>query len=269
MAKVIAGLGLGIVGTIDGLSIYQMRNVAHPIVRRKGGPSKEKIRNDPNMELVRRSISEFSGRASAGGWIMKALTKQKPLADFNIAGMLTALMVPVQKRDTVGDLGQRSVRLSAYPSILHNFSLNKGTTFDNTVRFPVTYQFSKETASATVQVPELIPGISFFAPEKYPWFSVQVSLGVVPDVVFDAASGRYGVPHIGYHQIDRQLAVTDWYAVAEGAPATTLAVQYDQFPPDAHFTLVLSIGIQYGLQMGIDHIQRAKHAGCAKVLLAE
>lgn len=269
MAKVIAGLGLGIVGTIDELSIYRMRGVDQPIIRRKGGPTKEKIKTDPELRLVRDAMSEFSGRATAGGWIMAALVKQKPLADYNIAGPLNALMIPVQKKDSVSLNGERHVRLSAYPQILNGFNLNRNNTFDSTVRFPVDYEFDRETAAAAVQVPELIPGVSFFAPEKYPWFSVQVTLGVVPDILFNGGiTKKYDACHLGYYQIGAKEAVTDWHPVAQGAAATTMEVKYDKPMPDEHFTLVLAIGVRYGMQQEVDYIRQAKHAGCAKVLVA-
>lgn len=266
MAKVIAGLGLGIVGTIDDLSIYKMRGVDQPIIRRKGGPSKEKIKTDPNLHRVRKAISEFGGRAKASKWIMHALTFQKPLADHNIAGRLNALMVPVQNMDPEGDLGERAVCLSAYPQVLNGFSLNRSNPFDSTVRFPVEYTLSRETATATVQLPELIPGISFFAPEKYPWFSVLVTLGVVGDIVYKGGLLPYELTHVGYHRIATLQTDTGWHPVTQGAPATTLELKYTTFPPDDHFTLVLAIGVRYGTQYDVHDIRQAKYAGCAKVL---
>ena len=266
MAKIIAGLGLGIVGSIDDLSIYKMRGVDKPVVRRKGGPSKEKIETDPELRQVRNNIAEFGGRAKAGKWIMEALTYQKPLADHNIAGPLNALMVPVQHMDQGGDWGQRDVRLSVYPHILNGFSLNRNNTFDSTVRFPVEYTLSRETASATVQIPELMPDISFFAPEKYPWFSIIVTLGIVPDIIYTGGLHKYEVIHVDYHKMPTLQAVTGWQPVAQGAPATTLEVRYNVFPPDEHFTLVLAIGVKYGTQYNAHEIRQAKYAGCAKVL---
>lgn len=267
MAKIVAGLGLGIVGSIDDLSIYKMRGVDKPVVRRKGGPSKEKIETDPELRQVRNNISEFGGRAKATKGIMHALVFQKPLADHNIAGPLNALMIPVQHMDTVGDWGQRNVRLSAYPHILNGFSLNRSNTFDSTVRFPVANTLDRETATAIVDIPELIPDISFFAPEKYPWFSIIVTLGIVPDIIYTGGGlNKYAATHVGYHNYPTLQADTGWHPVMQGAPATTLEVKYNTFPPDEHFTLVLSIGVKYGTQYNAHEIRQAKYAGCAKVL---
>jgi hypothetical protein len=268
MAKVIAGLGLGIHGSIDDLSIYKMRGVDQPIIRRKGGPTKEKIQTDPNLQQVRATIAEFGGRAKAAKWIMNALMFQKPLADHNIAGKLNALMMPVQNMDPGSEYGERNVRLSTLPHILNGFSLNRQNTFDSTVRFPVDYMLNRETASATVQIPELLPDISFFAPEKYPWFSVQITLGLVPDIIYTGGLTKYELTHVGYHHVNALLTRTGWYPVAQGAPSTTLELKYNAPPPDDHFTLVLAIGVRYGTQYNVDDIRQAKYAGCAKVLMA-
>lgn len=266
----IAGIGRGILGSIEDLSIYKMRGVEDPIVRRKGGPSKQKIQTDPNLEQVRNSIAEFGGRAQASKWIMWALRLQKPLADYNIAGPLNALMTPVQKMDTTSDYGQRNVRLSAYRPILNGFSMNRHNTFDSTVRFPVTHILNRATGQATVYLPDLMPGISFFAPESFPWFSIQVTLGIVPDIIYRPQPiGKYGPTHPDYGSLPTLHAATAWQPVAQGAAATTIELKYEAVPPDEQYTWVLAIGIRYGIQYNTHEIWQAKRAGCAKVLEAK
>ncbi|WP_315819043.1 hypothetical protein [Paraflavitalea speifideaquila] len=122
--------------------------------------------------------------------------------------------------------------------------------------------------TATVRIPELMPGISFFAPEKYPWFSVQVTLGVVPDIIYTGGLNKYGLTHPGYNHVQTLLKNTDWYPVAQGAPSTALELKYTDLPPDEHFSLVLAIGVRFGTQYNVNDIRQAKYAGCAKVLMA-
>jgi hypothetical protein len=266
MAKIIGGIGGSLRGSIHDLSFYKMKGVEEVIVRRKGGPSKKKIRTDPNLEMVRRYNAEFGGRAKAAKWIMRALSFQKPLADHNVAGPLNSLLTLAQNLDTVGELGERNVRLSASPLILKGFSLNRNNPFDSTVRFPVAYELSRETAAATVRVPELIPGINLFTPGKYPLFCLQVTLGIVPDIVFSKGGYELVNPDYEYFEHGQPQAVSDWYPVVKGSPATTLEVKYTRFPLDGNFTLVLAIGVKYGILQDTQTILQAKHAGCAKVL---
>ncbi|NII28754.1 hypothetical protein HB364_26975 [Pseudoflavitalea sp. X16] len=290
MARVIAGPGAGFQGSVDDLSFYKMRGVEGTIVRRKGGPSKEQVKNAPSMVQTRRGNSEFAGRAKTAQWIMRSLFYHKSLADHNIAGPLNALMRPVQALDGESVLGQRDVRLSANPQILKGFSLNRNNPFDTAIRYPIEYVLDRDTATAFVQVPELQPGINLFAPEKYPWFSIVISLGIVPDLVFtkdqepadpdydsftdsEARSSvhAYSYTHPEYQLLDTLpvCAVTVWHPVKKGCPAIPLDLQLLIPPPDNHFTLLLSIGIRYGIQEDAQTITQARYAGAAKILAVE
>ena len=290
MAKVIAGPGAGFLGSIDGLSFYKIKGLEGTFVRRKGGPSKEQVQKLDTMILTRRHNAEFGGRAKAAQWIMRALHYHKPLADYNIAGPLNALLRPVQELDKESTWGQRNVRLSANPQILKGFSLNRNNPFDAAIRYPIAYVLNRDAVSATVEVPELRPGINFFAPEKYPWFSLIISLGIVPDLVFTQnhepvhpdydsftdVSARtqvhtYSYTHKDYGRLSGLplCAFTPWHAVKQGCPAVPLELKHVMIPPDDHFTLVLSVGIMYGVQEDAQTIEQARYAGAAKVLAVE
>ena len=70
------------------------------IVRKKGGASKKRIKKDPEFFQTRLLNSEFGGRSAASKRIMKVLLPLKPLADYNIAGPLNALLrAPIGRPD--------------------------------------------------------------------------------------------------------------------------------------------------------------------------
>ncbi len=290
MARAIAGPGAGFQGSVDDLSFYKMRGVEGTIVRRKGGPSRDQVKQLSTMELTRRNNSEFGGRAKTAQYIMRALYHHKSLADYNIAGPLNALMRPIQELDKEGTWGQRSVRLSTNPHILKGFSLNRNNPFDAAIRYPIEYVLNRNAVTAVVEIPHLRPGINFFAPEKYPWFSVIVSLGIVPDLVFTknnvpvpkgydsftSAEARSSIhAYMPAHHDYSKLEITPpcigtiWRPVKQGCPTTPLELRHAFVPPDDHFTLVLTIGIMYGIQQDAQTIEQARYAGAAKVLAVE
>lgn len=266
MAKIIGGFGEGLRGSLGDLSFYKMRGVKETIVRGKGGLPKERIQNDPQLHRVRRAESEFGGRSKAGKYIMQALMFQKPMADYNIAGPLTKLLLPVQELDADGELGMRNVMLSRSPHSIKGFSLNKDNLLDSVIRYPLTCSIMRETTSATVNLPELVPDINFFVPTpiRYPYYRICVSLGLVPDIVYTGNS--YGPSHVGYMGINPRAVYTAWLPRLEGSPSQVLSVAYELPPPDTHFTLLLAVGIQYGELEGVNNIQRAKYVGSARVL---
>jgi hypothetical protein len=65
-------------GPVSNFSVYKMRGIDKLIVRRKGGPSKEKIKNHPRFDQVRKINAEFGGRGTASKWIMQSLWHLKP-----------------------------------------------------------------------------------------------------------------------------------------------------------------------------------------------
>jgi hypothetical protein len=264
MAKIIGGIGAGISGSIDELSIYNMRGVDKPVVRRKGGHTKERIKNDPNLALFRYAMSDFGGRAKAAKYLMKALAYQKPLADYNIAGPLTALMLPVQIADPIGDYGKRSIMLSAYRHFIKGFSLNHNNQFDSVVRYPLTCTLDRETATARVSIPELMPDINLVSPVNYPYYSLVVSLGVVPDIVHTA--NGFAPTHPDYIETKAQVTYTNWFPLLQGSPATEVEVKYESSLPDNNYTLVLAVGIRYGVLKAPNDIRQAPYVGSARVL---
>jgi hypothetical protein len=251
-------------GTLGNLSAYKMRGQDKIILRRKGGASKAKIKHSPAFENTRRINAEFSGRARASKYIMHALWPLKALADYNIAGPLNALLKPLQEMDSQSPWGQRHVQLSKNPQLLEGFSLNRKTLFESVVRAPIGCALNREALSAQVEIPALMPGINFFTPAWCTWYSIQVVLGIIPDLFF--ADGQYGLSSGQGAKPVVEVISTDWKAVREPAEAIHLSLSLEQPPPDPGFSLMLSAGIRYGQPGPNGTIEQVRHAGAARVL---
>lgn len=237
------------------------------MLRKKGGASREKVKNSPGMAGTRKVNSEFGGRAVAGKWIRAMLNEQIPMAGYNITGAVNALMTPVQKLDTVNPLGRRNVVLSKNPWLLEGFSLNREKGFDSFVRNPLTWSVSREALTARVDIPALLPGINFLVTDKYPMYSIIASLGIVPDFFYTEDGFLPSSKEYSLHKPGGLTTVdTDWYPVLQGAPAIPLEMKLGMTPPDQSFSLVLSIGIRFGVMINANTVQQVKYAGAAKIL---
>lgn len=261
MARIITPIAFE--GSLGNLTAYRMRGSNRIILRTKGGPSRERIRNAPAFEQVRRNNAEFRGRSTASKWIMRMLWPLKPLADYNIAGPLNALVKPVQELDTTSEWGQRHVQLSKAPHLLAGFSLNRGTGFDSVVRTPLAFSLSEDDLQAVVQIPALLPRINFFVPGNHAYYSIMITLGLVPDLFY--REGRYETTPPDF-SASPATSVTPWLPVSDGSAATTLRLGIEQQPSLAFSTLMLSVGIRYGLARSNGEIEQVKYAGSAKVL---
>lgn len=250
-------------GSVGNLSFYKMRGVDQPIVRTKGGASKQKIKTHPNFEATRQINAEFGGRSTASKWIMRMLWPLKALGDHNIAGPLNALMKPVQAMDTGSKQGERHIELSRFPSILEGFSLNQKTNFDSVVRSHVGCILSREKLQARVAIPALIPGINLHAPKSHPFYAITVAFGIIPDLFY---TPHLYAPLNEYAGIGPVVTTTDWYPLLEGSPATALDIKYPIVPPGEQFSIVISIGIRFGVMRSATVIDQVRHAGAARVL---
>jgi len=256
--------GFTLVGSISNLSAYKRRGSDKITVRTKGGPTKEQINRLPSFKGLRKRNKEFGGRSTTSKWIRQALNPQLPLADYNIAGTLNGLLIPVQELDTVSPVGQRNVCLTKLPNLLAGFSLNQLYTFDSTVRNPVSFTLSRDTLAAAVEIPALLPGINFHAPGKHPLYSFVAAMGVVPDVTFDGV--KYDVP-AHYDTLGAKAAESAWFPVLKGSPALRLEVSLPNAPLDQAFSILLSIGIRFGTVATGGEVQQVERAGSAKVLM--
>ena len=75
--------------TLGDFSVYTQRGVEGAIIRAKGGPSAKQIKTEPKFEGFRLHQQEFSGVGKLNGYLIKACTGVKKLADFNFSGQFS------------------------------------------------------------------------------------------------------------------------------------------------------------------------------------
>lgn len=264
MAKLASLLKL--YGSLEGLTIYKLPGVETPVVRSTWGPSRHDILTKPEYALTRLTLSETGGRSKAVSGLMKAFQPLKPLADFDTAGQLHKLLRAIQKGDGESELGKRALRLSSFPQLLGGFNLTKQVPFDAVVRGEVGAQLTRDTLLASLELPDLLPDLTFFPPKSYPYCRLVAALGVAPDLLF----GEPKYTTVGDYTNCFALAVyTEWFPAARGYEATTLSLQLPYIPPSEAFALVLTIGVQLGepgLTGDIEPVR--KRVGSAKILAA-
>ena len=265
MAKINSPLSF--LGTVGNLTAYKLPGIESIILRSGGGPSSEKVKNDPVFVNTRRNNKEFGGRSTAAKKIKDMMRPIQLLADRNIIPSLNKLLKPIQVLDTAGEWGRRSIQLSADPGLLVGYSLNTKNLFDSVVRSIVNQHLDRPRLKATVEIPALLPGINLFLPWSYPLFGFQMTLGVVPDLVYDSAKHKYDLPP-AYDQFVPQVTETPWFPVQGGSPAISMELNYPTAPPDQSFILLLSIGIRYGRPGASGQVEQIPRAGAGRILAA-
>lgn len=250
-------------GSIGNLSAYKRRGSDKIILRTKGGASKDKIKNDPAFARTRDNNTEFGASSTAGTYIRGALFAIKHLADHNISGQLNALARYIMKLDTVNKEGERDIRFSQYHYLLDGFSLNRNLPFNTVIRHPVSCTLSRMSGTASLVLPNLVPGVNLYNPTQYPLYRFIMVLGVIPDMVLGPT---------GYHpanpvQYSAECFTTQWFAAKDPLPEQNFDIALKKFTGlEESNSLVLTIGIEFGYPVS-DHLTTAvKYAGTAVIL---
>lgn len=258
--------GINFEGSLGDISAYRMKGSERTVVRLKGGPSKKKIKTDPRMVNTRRTMSEFGAASKAAARVSNMIKHRAGWSTQGVQGALTAVMMHLRRSDTQSTWGQRGILFSSNPKILEGFSLNGGKkTFNTCINSPMRATLSREGLSAQIEIPALIPGVNLTLPEDRPQYRLVAELITVPDFMFAQEQNRFD-PMPGYSHFDTACIETGWYASRKGSPETTLDLNLDVVPPDEHFALMLSIGLQLGVKHDGDTVELVKKVGAAKIL---
>ncbi|MES2648150.1 MAG: hypothetical protein V4717_14840 [Bacteroidota bacterium] len=254
-------------GLLGQLSFYKRKDSDQVLIRRKGGATKEKINTAQSMAGTRRVNAEFGGRATAAKFILSVIRNLKPLAGYNIASELNKLLRPLQLMDSTSLAGQRSVCLSKSPALLQGLSFNRQNSFDAIIRNPVNYTLSRYSPVATITLPALLPGINFFTPPgRFAYYGIVVVMGIVPDLHYAATGYQISSP---LPVLATNTIYSDWYPVAAKTEPLTLACSLgsvDDFILPADHSLLLGIGIRFGLPAADGSIEQVRYAGAGKVV---
>ena len=264
MAKLTGNLSF--TGSLANLSAYTRRDLDKVILRTKGGASKEKIKRDPAFAATRRHNQEWKGVTSACKAFRSGIYAVKHLADYNITGAINALCKRIQLADTVGIPGQRSVIITAHTYMLEGFDLNKRNLFDSIIRHPVSCSIDRNTLSAAINIPLLVPGISFINPGSQKFYRIVLMLGAVSDCAFDETKMRYMALDANAQNI-QAFAETEWLPVMAERAAETITLQAATGTiTGEHSSLIVSAGIEFGAPDAIGVLQYVPYSGSAKVL---
>jgi hypothetical protein len=254
---------LAFTGKLDGISAFKRKGSNRVILRPRYGPSKKDVDTKPSYDNTRRVNKEFGGRSTAAKWIRDGYHPLKPIADSDNLSNLNALLLPIQQLDTETEYGKRSVILSLNRGLLEGFNLNKWHPFESVIQNPVDCTVLREELKALISVPALIKGVNFIPPTAHPFFRVVAALSIVPDLYYHQVRYR---PIGNYEGFRPGVVKTAWKAVNTHSEGINLELTLPATPPNDHFSLVLSLGIEMGTAKSLSLIEGIKYAGCGKIM---
>ncbi|HEY0609505.1 MAG TPA: hypothetical protein VGD35_07605, partial [Chitinophaga sp.] len=164
--------------------------------------------------------------------------------------------------DPAGDRGQRSVFISQHRYLLAGFRLHIKHPFTGIVSGPVNCTFNRETKSAVIKLPRLTQGINLRLPWKHPLYRFSMSLGLVPDTVYEDGQYNDHVEERAFIDLD-----TAWHMVTAPFQSQTMELKLDiTLAIKDSQTLVFAIGIEMGTPGANGEVTGVKRCGSACIL---
>jgi len=256
-----------ITGSIANLSFYTRKGSDKVFVRTKGGPSKNKIKRNPEFANVRRNNREFGGCSTMSHNIRYSFYGLHHVADYNLSSTLCSLCKTIQKLDTDGVWGERSIRLSKYRSLLSGFEFNRINRFSSIFRIMPVWNIDRYTQQCIMNIPAFDCSYGLQLPGQYSSFRLVVVLGVVSDLQINASKSRYEPTH-GDKIRNFSRAETPWFSTKASIQEQQLIVKIKDLPElfKDDDTLVLSIAIEFGTLDALGNQIPLKNAGAGMIL---
>jgi hypothetical protein len=143
-------------GTIDGLTYYNSKY--GPLVRKKGGPTAEQMKEDPAFKRVRENGKEF-GECGKVTKLIRSVLRQMltESSDFLVTSRLNKLMFAIKNLDSISARGERNVAVGILSprarDLIKGFDFNEGAPLRRILEKPMT----ANTSTGVMGIPGLIP----------------------------------------------------------------------------------------------------------------
>ncbi len=151
-----------VIGQVGGLSFFKSKLGYQ--VRKKGGVSADRIKNDPAFQRTRENGNEFA-RAGRATRLLRSAFRSLILknADSLMYSRLTREMMKVVQADTVNTRGARTV-LDPNTKMLEGFEFNDYAKLGNTLFVSFTAAIDRLNGALSVTVPQFVPQDMVTAP---------------------------------------------------------------------------------------------------------
>lgn len=254
-------------GNIDGLVAYQMPNSDKVILRKKARISAKEYAMGKQYTAMRYNSAEFRGCVYASKQLQFALAYQKVLCDHNLPAALNGFCKTLQKMDTEGNWGERSIRFSAYKDTLTAIAFTKKHLFDSVIIQRPVAELLRDKGELRLKWSELLPGFNIKFPWEHPYFRIIVSLSVLRDVC-NNNDDYQTVKYQNYLPI--KAVFSPWMSASQKMPAQTMIVRFkeNEYAEDPAITFIGAVGIQMGKPDLIGNILPVKYASTARILTA-
>ena len=251
MAK-LKGL-LNITGKLEDLSMYKMHGVDEIVVRRKGGPTKNMIKNSDSCIRIRENNTEFSTCSAMGREIRDNLQINTYSSDYSSSGKLNALMMQMLKKDEHHDRGMRGICLSQNREMLDGFDFGKNQSFNNVVKKLPEVVVEREQLKARIRIPETHGENHLYNFPGKSWMRYEIRFAIISDMQYNAEREKAVPVNELCHGI-RAYYESEWIPAKGVIPGQEVVLSVAEQAGGKlceNDSLVVSVTLHYG-DVGVD-----------------
>ncbi|GEM_PF-1900367 len=226
-------------GSIGDLTFYESNGMQ--LVRRKAGPTKQDLENNPRYQRTKENAREF-GRIVTTSKCLRLLLLEvfSECADKKVFGRLVSRMSMVIKSDTHRRRGERAVTAQGL-MLLTGLECNQAFKFNEQVLIPINILYDIKTGQGVIEQPSFIPIQRFrrFGSSTHAQLIFTIiEFGAVPLEKKESMIFRSAYFSLGSSQkIDRSEILIDQIPQAGNALIVLIGISYFEEIAGAYFPL--------------------------------
>lgn len=186
---------LQLTGSTQKMIFFRKKNGEFGL-KRKGGVTSERFRNDPNFEQVRLNTQDFAKAGKAGKLIKRAFGTITPKqANSTLFPRLTKACKAVIKSDLEHERGQRTL-LAGDTNLLVNFNFTEAGNFDSIWLVPISHSIDRVAGTVGISLPAFIPAEMVVSPDKATHVKLRMGAAAI-----DFETGEHAFSEAGASEI--------------------------------------------------------------------
>lgn len=232
-----------LVGTIGGVSFYN--SDGQYLARMAGGPTKERIQNDPNFVRTRENNVEFGGSAKVGKAFRTALSGVlQTMAGRRLTGQLTRLFKSINLKG-VGTRGKRPFTLTANKDMIKGLDLDNKLSLTSVFSAPFSVSINADRNEVSFSIPAFIPGNLLVAPTGATHFKIVGAVGLISDYTFNSDTNSYEPKVPEENALGMVVGSTVRLLDSNSNAINLTATVPDGIIPDEAISIVACLGIEF------------------------
>jgi len=256
-------------GTIQGVSFYNAFGSDKIIMRKKGGPKKERMATGKEFEKVRKHQDEWGGCVLFARNVRGAVGDLYPLSDHNLSSVWTGMGKKLMALDIVNETGVRAVQLSNFKQALVDFNFCRKKPLISLLRLVPELEIDRENLQAVLRYSRINTATDLVNGGNLPYFRIVAALGCVSDLMFEKSLFS------NYREANDQLnglsvsVASNWLSTNDLLQNIELKLAFEEKYKElltADVSVLLSVGVEFGAVGFGGKIEPVKRTGAAKIV---